>query len=183
MLVSRELIITTEDVQIGDKITIDLKSFGTFTATAQLVTDKDILFMFDDCIDERKMNSDNSNRGGFDKSDLNDWMQKTLLPAFPEDIRTKIELLSLPTYGMMFGHDRWYEDAIEPDNDDQLPLMKKRKNRVADYQDDYEWYWLRNATKKSWSATNFAHVDNDGNASSYDALGSSWVRPVFRIKR
>lgn len=183
MLVSRELIITTEDVQIGDKITVNLKSFGTFTATAQIVTDKDILFMFDDCIDKRQMNSDNSNRGGFDKSDLNDWMQKTLLPSFPEDVRTKIELLSLPTYGMIFVHDRWYESAVEQDNDVQLPLTKKRKNRVADYQDDCEWYWLRNATKKSWSEARFAVVNLYGYADSGYASGSGGVRPIFRIKR
>lgn len=183
MLVSRELVITTNDVQIGDKITIDLKSFGVFTATAQLVTDKDILFMFDDCIVDLPMGSDDLSRERFDKSRLNDWLQKRLLPAFPETFKTKIELLSLPTYGMIFGHDHYYIVALKPDNDDQLPLMKKRKNRIADCQDDYDWYWLRNAGKGPQAVASFAYVSGNGHASLANASGSLGVRPVFRIKR
>ena len=91
----------------------------------------------------------------------------------------RIKDLALPTYGMMFGHDDWYERAIEPDNDEQLPLMAKRKNRIADFNDDYEWYWLQNATKKNYSEARFADVGSYGSASYYSASASGGVRPVF----
>ena len=57
--------------------------------------------------------------------------------------------------------------------------MAKRKNRVADFNDDYEWYWLQNATKKDYSAAIFAPVDSHGAADFHSASSSGGVRPVF----
>ena len=57
--------------------------------------------------------------------------------------------------------------------------MKKRKNRVADYNDEYGWYWLKNATKKSVSSSNFASVTNHGDAACDDASTTDGVRPAF----
>lgn len=168
-----------QQIQMGDQITIALAEFGEFTATAQKITDKGVLFMFDDCVAEQPMNNDWTNKGGYAKSKLKKWMDTILFNAFPEELQERIQDLTLPTYGQMFGHDDWYERAIEPDNDEQLPLMAKRKNRVADYNDDYEWYWLQNATKKDYSAASFAVVYNHGYTTCYHASSSLGVRPVF----
>lgn len=168
-----------QKIQVGDQIVIPLAEFGEFTATAQKITDKGVLFMFDDCVAEQQMNDDWTNKGGYAKSHMKKWIDTVLLNAFPEELQDRIKDLALPTYGMIFGHDDWYKLAIEPDNDEQLPLMAKRKNRVADFNDDYEWYWLQNATKKDYSAATFAIVYGSGNAHCNAASSSRGVRPVF----
>ena len=168
-----------QKIQVGDQIVIPLAEFGEFTATAQKITDKGVLFMFDDCVAEQQMNKQWTNKGGYAKTYMKKWIETVLLSAFPEELQGRIQDLALPTYGMIFGHDDWYERAIEPDNDEQLPLMAKRKNRIADFNDDYEWYWLQNATKEDYSAALFAYVGNDGATNYDDASGSCGVRPVF----
>lgn len=58
----------------------------------------------------------------------------------------------------LFGGDKWNR-RLKADGDEQLPLMKQRRNRVAYYKNDCEFGWLRNATKKEFSAAAFAYVD------------------------
>ena len=47
-----------QQIQMGDQIVVSLAEFGEFTATAQKITEKGVLFMFDDCIAEHQMNDD-----------------------------------------------------------------------------------------------------------------------------
>lgn len=169
------------DIKVGDQIEIPLKDMGTFTATAQQITDDGILFMFDDCVTRRNMNSECTNKGGYEKSELRKWIEEDLFEAFPDYLKSKISNLTLPTYGQMFGHDDWYEQAIEPDTDEQLPLMKIRKNRVVDYENDYTSYWVKNATKKAYSSDSFACVTYYGIADWHVANYAGGVRPVFLI--
>ena len=100
----------------------------------------------------------------------------------PEFITRRLIELSVPTYGMIFGHDEFY-DKFEPDSDDQLPCMKVCKNRIATLEDDTRWYWLRNATKKDVSATNFAFVGISGYAYCSGAGSVGGVRPVILIEK
>ncbi len=165
--------------QIGNQITISLIGFGNFTATAQKRDRDRTLFIFDDCVARETMNKNKTNKVKFYNSYLNQWLQEKLLPAFPKEIKEKIRDLTIPTYGQMFGHDDWYDKMVESDDDEQLPLMKKRKNRIADYDEEYRWYWLKNATKKSISSSNFVCVNGDGNMGSGNADYPSGVRPVF----
>jgi len=137
--------------------------------------------MFDDYVASRPMNAKPTDKGVFEKSDLNKWMSDVLLPAFPEAMQGKIENLTIPTYGQMFGHDDWYNDVMEPDDDEQFPLMVKRMNRVADFNNNYEWGWLQNATKKKVSSSTFAAVNVNGRAGSFNASLSFGVRPVFLL--
>lgn len=179
MKVIRKREVEVSNIKMGDQIVIPLAELGEFTATAQKITNKGVLFMFDDCVAEQPMNDKWTNKGGYAKSKLKKWMDTVLMSAFPEELQDKIEGLTLPTYGQMFGHDDWYERAIEPDNDEQLPLMAKRKNRVADFNDNYEWYWLQNATKEVYPAASFAYVSNVGGTGCGGASTSDGVRPVF----
>lgn len=195
VLKKQELI--TEGIQIGDQININLTGLGQFTATAQKITDKGIVFLFDDCVADRPMNNYYTNKGGYKKSDLCEWINTELLNAFPDEIKSRIINLTIPTYGQMFGHDNLY-DNFKPDEDEQFPLMKKRKtrkkgsgnwgcgsvytyHRVADFKDDYEWYWMQNATKKKVSAGGFAVVGYGGDADCVAASFSFGVRPVFLL--
>ncbi len=181
MKVLRKREVEVKKARIGDQITIQLAEFGEFTATVQKITDRGPLFMFDDYVASRPMNAKPTNKGGFEKSDLKKWMGDVLLPAFPEAMQGKIENLTIPTYGQMFGHDDWYNDVMEPDDDEQFPLMMKRRNRVADFNNDYKWGWLQNATKKKVSAAIFALVAYNGLATCTYASDSLGVRPVFLL--
>lgn len=182
MKVLRMREIEVKNYRIGDQIVIPLAEFGEFTATAQKIIDKGTLFLFDDCVAKQPMNKKLTNKGGFEKSYLKKWIDDVLLPAFPDNLRSRIENLTIPTYWQIIGHDDWYNDVIEPDNDEQFPLMTKRKNRIADFENDYEWYWLQNATKKELSAAGFARVDSYGSAHYYGGASYSFgVRPVFLL--
>ena len=186
MKVLRKREVEVKKVRIGDQITIQLAEFGEFTATVQKITDRGPLFMFDDYVASRPMNAKPTDKGVFEKSDLNKWMSDVLLPAFPEAMQGKIENLTIPTYGQMFGHDDWYNDVMEPDDDERFPLMVKRTNRVAGFNrfndlHDYEWGWLQNATKKKVSSFYFAVVDYTGHAYFSYASISYGVRPVFLL--
>jgi len=181
MKVLRNREVEVKNIRIGDQIVISLSEFGEFTATAQKITDKGTLFLFDDCVTRKPMNKKRTNKGGFEKSDLKKWIDNVLLPAFPDYLRNRIENLTIPTYGQIFGHDAFYNDVIEPDNDDQLPLMTNRKNRIADVENDYGWYWLQNATKKELSTDYFANVAYDGDADCGSVSTPRGVRPVFLL--
>lgn len=172
--------ITVSEVQIGDQITIPVEGFGTFTATAEKVTDDSVLFIFNDIVTRQLMNKTNTNDGGFKGSQLYKWLQNTLLPAFPEQLRSMISELTIPTVGQIVGHeDEWDNEHFEGDNDEQLPLMKDRKHRTALFGDEFSWYWVQNASKKDWSSAVFAVVYGYGGTRYGNASNSCGVRPAF----
>ncbi len=180
MKVLRKQEIETTNIQVGDQIVIPLAELGEFTATAHKVTDEGVMFIFDNYITCRPMNNRSTNKGGFEKSDLKKWMDTVLLMAFPEELRDKIYGLTLPTVGQIVGHeDEWDNKNLESDSDEQLPLMKECKNRIACFEDQLTWGWLRNATKEEFSSACFAIVYVNGLAYCYGASLSYGVRPEF----
>lgn len=185
MKVTRKVTFKTNEVCVSDQITVRLSGFGKFTATAQKVTDKGILFLFDEVIARHPMNESGTNEGGFEKSDMKRWLRDTVLPAFPEKLRCKVTDITLPTYGEIFGHDydKDFYANFEPDEDEQFESMKQRGNRVCDFEDDWCWWWLRNATKQDVSSAFFAYVGGGGNTGSSSASNSHGVRPEFWLVR
>ena len=180
MKVLRKQEIDTANIQVGDQMVIPLAELGEFTATAHKVTDEGVMFIFDDYVTSRPMNNRNTNKGGFEKSDLKKWMDTVLFMAFPEELRDKIYGLTLPTVGQIVGHeDEWDNKNLEPDIDEQLPLMKECKNRIACSEDQLAWGWLRNATKEEFSSARFAYVGGYGFTYCPGASNSFGVRPEF----
>ena len=180
MKVLRKQEIDTANIQVGDQMVIPLAELGEFTATTHKVTDEGVMFIFDDYVTRRPMNNRDTNKGGFEKSDLKKWMDTVLFMAFPEELRDKIYGLTLPTVGQIVGHeDEWDNKNLEPDIDEQLPLMKECKNRIACFEDQLAWGWLRNATKEEFSSAHFALVSVSGYTASYVASYSGGVRPEF----
>lgn len=174
----------TKEIMVGDQILVSLAELGDFTATAYKITDKGILFIFDEYVTGRPMNSKNTNKGGYEKSNLKDWIDSVLLEAFPDELRNRIADLSIPTVGELFGHeDEWDNEHFESDTDEQLPFMKERKNRVACLNNEWEWGWLRNATKLKSSGPCFAIVNADGITGYLNASRSFGVRPEFWLVR
>lgn len=176
--------ILPNDIAVGDQIEIPLGDLGTFTATVQMVKGDRVLFLFDDYIAKRPMNENGSNEGGYEKSDLKKWIENDLFKMFPEVLRNHMTGLTIPTLGEICGWgDNWDKEHIEPDDDEQLPLMKQRRNRVAYYNNDCACGWLRNATKKEFSSAAFAFVNDVGRTGCYGASGSYGVRPEFWLVR
>lgn len=183
MKVIRKQEIETTDYSIGDQIEVRLEGEvnGTYTATVHRIDENGILFMFDDCIAEHEMNTNTTNKGGYENSDLKKWLSNNVLPSFPNSIREKIIELSIPSYEMIFGRGYPSFIEIEKTDDEQLELMKNRKNRIAIYKDYTQWYWLKNRIENSPSS--FAFVGISGLASSTYASRVYGVRPVFLIKQ
>ena len=176
--------ILPDDIAIGDQIEIPLGDLGTFTATVQMVKDDKVLFLFDDYIAKRPMNENGSNEGGYEKSDLKKWIENDLFKMFPKALRKHMTGLTIPTLGEICGWgDNWDKEHIEPDSDEQLPLMKQRRNRVAYYNNECSSGWLRNAMKKEFSSAYFALVDGNGFANCFYASYSYGVRPEFWLVR
>lgn len=169
---------------IGDKMMVPLGKLGNCTATVQKVTNNKVLFIFDDYVTKRPMNEDGGNAGGYSQSDLKKWIDTELYNMFPAVLKQRMTGLSIPTLGEIYGWaDKWDRDHIEADRDEQLPLMKQRRNRVAYYKNDCEFGWLRNATKKEFSSAYFAGVYYDGYTGYCGASGSYGVRPEFWLVR
>ena len=182
--VSRRRELETREVMVGDQILVSLAEIGDFTATAHKITDKGVLFIFDEYVTSRPMNNQWTNEGGYEESDLKKWIDTVLLAAFPEELKSRIDNLSIPTVGELFGHDdEWDNEHFEPDEDEQLPLMKERKNRVAYLNNKWEWGWLRNAEKQEFSSAFFAGVGSGGGTNCADASNSYGVRPEFWVVR
>lgn len=172
------------DIKVGDKMMVPLGKLGNFTATVQKVTNDNVLFIFDDYVAKRPMNEDDDNAGGYSQSDLKKWINAELYNMFPAVLKQRMTGLSIPTLGEICGwDDEWDRSHIEADGDEQLPLMKQRRNRVAYYKNDCEWGWLRNATKKEFSSADFAFVDDYGFTDCDYASTSYGVRPEFWLVR
>ena len=172
------------DIKVGDKMMVPLGKLGNFTATVQKVTNTKVLFIFDDYVAKRPMNEDGGNAGGYSQSDLKKWIDSELYNMFPAVLKQRMTGLSIPTLGEICGWgDEWDRDHIEADGDEQLPLMKQRRNRVAYYKNDCEFGWLRNATKKEFSSAFFAGVSGSGNSDYSFASDSRGVRPEFWLEK
>ena len=172
--------IVKEPAIVGTQIEVLLGKLGNFTATVQKITNDKVLFIFDDYIIKRPMNEDGNNSGGYDKSDLKKWIDTELYNMFPTVLKLRMTDLSIPTLGEICGwDDEWAQNHIEVDGNEQLSLMKHRQNRIAYYNNGYEWGWLRNATQKQFSSNYFAVMDHHGNA-GFNGASNSWgVRPEF----
>ena len=173
--------IETKKIQLGDQLQLNLRGIGLFTATAHSIETIGVRFMFDDDILSCGMNKYPTNIGGYEKSRLFDWINNELKNAFPDELKSRIIDISLPSYGQIFGHDGYYKDTFEPDNDVQFQLMSIRRNRIGIKQQPTDWYWIKNATKKEISNAKFAIGSGYGGVSFGVANGQNGVRPTFLL--
>ena len=167
------------EIMVGDQIHVN-----KYTATCQKITQAGALFLLDQHLDQAyPMNAEDSNRGGYEASDLRKTLQSEEVLKIFAEYRDRMQpfdsgdLLRIPFLGEIFGK----EDAnyFEPDDCEQWPLMKDRKNRITFRDNSWEWGWLQN--KRKGSATDFWGVDYVGYASLWTASSSFGVRPAFLI--
>ena len=140
------------EIMVGDQIHVN-----KYTATCQKITQAGALFLLDQYLDQaHPMNAEDSNRGGYEASDLRKTLQSEEVLKIFAEYRDRMQpfdngdLLRIPFFGEIFGK----EDAnyFEPDGCEQWPLMKDRKNRIAFRDNSWEWGWLQNKKKGSASA-------------------------------
>lgn len=180
MKIERMTEIETPDIQIGDRLRV-----GRYTATCQKVTKKGATFLLDQYLDRpMPMNKKNTNRGGYNDSNLREYLQSDAALNDFEEIRPYMkpwnngDLLRIPYYGEMFdNNDR--DDFVEPDSNEQWPLMKDAHNRTASRCGEPEWGWLANTFRDT--STDFCLVNDGGYAGSWDASYVLGVRPAFLI--
>lgn len=188
----RTIRVNGDEIQIGDKIDVYLTNLQNFKATVHKITEewvparntyrKYATCMFDDCIAEHSMNTTSTNLGGFEVSDLNNWLKETIFPLFPAELKDVMGCLTIPTYGMIFGSTDWSKRTLESDEDEQFPLMKKRTNRTADLYDEEAFYWLRNSALSIFDNKSFCGVNSEGRPSIFPAQYYFGVRPVFTFE-
>ena len=162
---------------IGDKINID-----HYTATCQEITPKGALFLMDQYLDKpMAMNRNNSNKGGYEESDLRKTLRSREVLDIFDDWRDRMvpfengDLLRISFAGEMFGDEvpQW----IESDSNEQWPLMKDAHNRAASRCGEPEWGWLANRVRDT--STDFCIVADDGDVTYASAFIG--VRPAFLI--
>lgn len=173
-----------DKICLGAQIEIPLIFHGIHTATVHKITDKEITVIFNDYVTMMPMNKKNTNVGGFKHSDLYKWLYGEFLWSLPFFIRRKLVKISIPSVGEMFGwDDDWARDHYVIDADEQLLLMKERKNRFARYGDEFVSGWLRNKTHMVFSSSAFASVSHSGGEGFFDTSENLGVRPVLILKR
>ena len=172
MKVKRMTEIETDLIRIGDQISVD-----HYTATCQAVTPKGAIFLLDQYLDRlMPMNKKNTNRGGYDNSDLRKYLQSDTVLSDFEEIRPCMkpwnngDLLRIPYYGEMFDNN---------DRNGQWPLMKDAHNRAASRCGEPEWGWLANTARDG--STYLCNVANDGAANIWSPSAVLGVRPAFQI--
>lgn len=184
MKITRKIEIETTEVRMGDQIQV-----GKYTATCQAIPGHGIaLFLLDQYLDKpMAYNRNGKNAGGYEKSDVRRELNAPeildIFAALPLVPHENGDLLRLPFYGEMFGHDEWYNSgAVEADNSEQWPLMADRRNRVADREgEDYELGWLQNTCVRS--AADACYVNYLGGAAYFwNASTVLGVRPAFIVK-
>ena len=181
MKVIRKIKIKTTGYALGDQIIFKLKDGRKFSATCHRKEGNRALFVFDQIVGRMPMNENGSTKGGCLESDIRRWLHSDFYDLLPNKIKKSIvrdngEYVRLLYAYEVFGDDYpWEHDEIP---DDQLPLMQKRRARIAlDLDDDMAAWWLRDVV----NSTNFASVNASGYAGSNSASNSSGVRPAFTI--
>lgn len=179
MKLERMVEIETNDIHVGDRIRVD-----HYTATCQEITPKGALFSLDQYLDRAyPMNWNDTNKGGYEKSDLRKALQSDEVLNVFKGIRDRMvtfengDLLRIPFAGEIFGDK--LPSWCKPDGHEQWPLMQDRRNRLASRRGDYEWGWLQNKDKAS--SPNFCIVSSNGSAGNWVASNVIGVRPVFQI--
>ena len=184
MKVFRRVKIKPDRYEIGDQIKIKLKDGRVTTATCHDVNSSRALFVFDQIIAERPMNTEGGAEGGWEESDLRNWLHNTFLKALPKKLKKALirddgDYLRLLYFSEVFGSENipsWIQKAQIKK---RLPLMEKRIYRIGiDTDDDFAYWWLRDVTYSS----NFANVSAYGYANYYGASNSYGVRPAFAIQ-
>lgn len=187
MKVNRTIELDDNVFQVGDVISFTLSGDEPVQAMAMKQEQDGMIFLLVDCLrDEYRMNAEDTNRGGYDASELKVRMDGEILDRFPAELRERMgpfeggSLLRLPTEKEIFGEN--VRGVEEPEYVTQWEPMKLRRNRIAfqGANGPIDLYWLANPSK--YSASDFAAAGSYGDATWNYASTYSGVRPAIKIR-
>ena len=198
----------TYPYQVGDTKTVDMGSLGTHTvrvANTTACTNGEtsetacgFVVEFADIISEQKMNSTDTNVGGWPASAMRTYVNTTVYNALPSDLQNVITETSVVSSHGSTSSDKLYllstkevwnggtgYDTAEAETR-QLDYYKNNGVTKSNYSGAIKQYngtntiwWLRSAYS---SATNFFFLVADSGGWSFSiANGTSGVAPAFRI--
>lgn len=204
--------IETEDFKIGDKIKIELKTFGTFTATVHQINEEGILFVFDNIITFKRMSKSDNYACEFKNTKLRNWLVSTFIYEFPLKLRIRIKDISIPSYEQIFGYSYYCTNSLgyllnrrtgccdkecayknyimQFHNDKQFALFQGNYNidhrikalKIGINEHPYP-YWLRNQLYCHHQSF-FICLDEFGNDNTtVSATHSHGVVPTFLLKK
>lgn len=185
-------------LSIGDTVSFQLKNgknVSVSVAAMNHYSEDSVIFAFDDLYWKHKMNSRDTNRGGWAKSEMADYVENEILPQLPDELiriitprrimqkiggteYERISKLWLPSRTEMFGEHESYKECDFGDK--QFPLFTTEKSRVKALEDGTtDWYFLR--SPYVGSSTYFWYVHNYGSGGNYTASYVIGVCPCFII--
>lgn len=179
-------VITCQSVN-GKQISFDV---------ADIPSNNEVFFTATDAVQTKRMNSRDTNRGGFVKSEMADWLDKVFYETLPYDLRHVISkrtirqeigdefferesLIWLPSIVEVSGEE-YKEYECEKDLH-QFELFKTRRNRCKDFNGSAYYWWLR--SPYLGTATNFWYVSTYGTLSNSGATYAFAVVPSFSIRK
>lgn len=167
-------------LQSGSQIPITLKNGEELVLDVARDQKGKIYFVFHDCLGERAMNREATNKGGWKECEMRRYANEEVFALLPDDLQAVIEptkvvqmvngqrvetmdkLFCLSATQVSGPDDRW--SSQEPE-DTQLDIFQKERGRVKECGNRGTWYWwLRSANYTS----NFQIVNTIGSVySSY----------------
>jgi hypothetical protein len=146
------------------------------------VIDGRVIFQFEEVLFFSAINNEDTNKGGFESSDLSSYLNDPFMTVFAQIKDCMVEnkhgrYITLPTKFEVFGegddkNGNWKDGY-------QLEYFKKIKNRIRVKDNDTQWWWL--STPYAASAALFAGVGYSGNASDRYASAVGGCAPAFCI--
>jgi hypothetical protein len=156
-----------------------------------------ILMTFRDCIASSKLNSSNTNTGGFAATELLAWLEGNFLTALEQRLGITLGTLNLarstkggfswrsykiwlPSELEFFGFQTYGDELNQYNTNCQLPIYQKSYHRrIKRWNGSRQYCWT--STPHKDSTTSFVSVYNTGGVNSAGAGGSCGVSPVFCI--
>jgi hypothetical protein len=188
-----------ELLAVGDELQVELKTGEAVAfqlADLCMGTGGRPCFILKECLkDEKPMNKTNTNKGGWKKSFMREWLNETIFHQLPDELQAivmprvikqklgsktveTVDKLWLPSHTEMFGADA--EWAPADTEDAQLALFRTERSRVKECAGRGTWwYWLR--SPHGSTSTDFCYVSSNGSAHNHTASTSRGVAFGFCI--
>lgn len=173
-------------LEVGDIISFKMKDGEKVEARAVKREEGKMLMHFVDCLnDEYPMNDEDTNKGGYEESNLRKILNTDIIGKFPNKIVKHIvpdkngDNLFLLSIEEVCGLNSKFEKV-----EGQLSAYKRPKNRIKTLgRDGYStWYWLRSPSgRSSGRGQCFCFVDTGGSANGYYASLAYGVAPAFYL--
>ena len=179
--------------RIGDTKELDMGSEGIITMKLVAMDEDELAdgsgkapmtWVADELLrSEHNMNSEDTNEGGWEASELRAWLRGTVLPLMPEEVRSNIrevtkysysfedqqgvaskDTIWIPSVREVFpaGHNFWTDRGREKEGVSYADVFSNNevRKRSREGESGASWWWLRSASDVD--SNSFDNVDSDG---------------------